>query len=178
MGRKWAKSQVLFRSPVKVALTGDSIEDTGMTAIGSLPGETGTALPPMPVLPGPPNRRNEVLVAHKLHVSGTVPGYWKTRHSFGAAWSIWTSAKRKQQPRPEPRRSDDLDRVENVVNLPGMINVHPDLERPNAEPNEASGLFCEISGQAVGQLARSSVRADTLADRQPVETEGTFLVRD
>jgi len=71
----------------------------------------------------------------------------------------------------------DLDRVEKVVKILGMINAHPDFERPNAVLNGASDLFYEAFGPDIGQHARSSIGVETLVDRQPVEIEGIFLVR-
>lgn len=72
----------------------------------------------------------------------------------------------------------DLDRIEKVVKILGMINSHPNFERPNAVLNGASDLFYGIFGPEIGQHARSSIGVETLVDRQPVEIEGTFLVRD
>ena len=72
----------------------------------------------------------------------------------------------------------DLDRVERVVKILGMINAHPDFERQNRVLNGASDLFFEVFGPEVGCHARSSVGVDGLVDRQPVEIEGTFLIRD
>jgi hypothetical protein len=71
----------------------------------------------------------------------------------------------------------DLDRIEKVVKVLGMINSHPDFERPNAVLNGASDLFYDVFGPEIGQHARSSVGVETLVDRQPVEIEGTFLIR-
>ncbi len=71
----------------------------------------------------------------------------------------------------------DLDRVEKVVKILGMINSHPDFEKPNTVLNGASDLFYEVFGPEVGQHARSSVGVETLVDRQPVEIEGIFLIR-
>lgn len=72
----------------------------------------------------------------------------------------------------------DLDRVARVVKILGMINAHPDFERQNRVLNGASDLFFEVFGPEVGCHARSSVGVDGLVDRQPVEIEGTFLIRD
>jgi len=72
----------------------------------------------------------------------------------------------------------DLDRVEQVVKILGMINAHPDFERQNKVLNGASDLFFEVFGSKIGCHARSSVGVDSLVDRQPVEIEGTFLIRD
>ena len=71
----------------------------------------------------------------------------------------------------------DLDRVERVVKILGMINAHPDFERQNVVLNGASDLFFEVFGPEVGCHARSSVGVDGLVARQPVEIEGTFLIR-
>lgn len=70
----------------------------------------------------------------------------------------------------------DLDRVEKVVKVLGMVNAHPDFEKPNVVLNGASDLFYEVFGPDVGQHARSSVGVETLAERQPVEIEGIFLI--
>jgi enamine deaminase RidA (YjgF/YER057c/UK114 family) len=70
----------------------------------------------------------------------------------------------------------DLDRVERVVKILGMINAHPNFERQNKVLNGASDLFFEVFGPEVGCHARSSVGVDGLVDRQPVEIEGTFLI--
>jgi enamine deaminase RidA (YjgF/YER057c/UK114 family) len=72
----------------------------------------------------------------------------------------------------------DLDRVAKVVKILGMINSHPDFERPNAVLNGASDLFYEAFGPEIGQHARSSVGVETLVDRQPVEIEGIFLIQE
>ena len=73
---------------------------------------------------------------------------------------------------------EDLDRVERVVKILGMINAHLDFERQNRVLNGASDLFFEVFGPEIGCHARSSVRVAGLVDRQPVEIEGTFLIRD
>ena len=72
----------------------------------------------------------------------------------------------------------DLDRVAQVVKIVGMINAHPDFERQNRVLNGASDLFHEVFGPEIGCHARSSVGVDGLVDRQPVEIEGIFLIRD
>lgn len=72
----------------------------------------------------------------------------------------------------------DLDKVERVVKILGMINAHPDYERQNRVLNGASDFFFELFGPDIGCHARSAVGVDGLVDRQPVEIEGTFLIRD
>ena len=72
----------------------------------------------------------------------------------------------------------DLDRVERVVKILGMVNSHPDFERQNRVLNGASDLFFEVFGPETGCHARSAIGVDGLVDRQPVEIEGTFLIRE
>ncbi len=72
----------------------------------------------------------------------------------------------------------DLDRVDRVVKILGLINSHPDFEKPNVVLNGASDLFYEVFGPEIGCHARSSLGVETLAERQPVEIEGIFLIRD
>ena len=72
----------------------------------------------------------------------------------------------------------DLDRVEKVVKILGMVNSHPDFEKPNVVLNGASDLFFEVFGPEIGCHARSSMGVETLAERQPVEIEGIFLIGD
>ena len=73
---------------------------------------------------------------------------------------------------------EDLDRVQRVVKILGMINAHPDFEHQNKVLNGASDLFFEVFGPEIGCHARSSVGVDGLVDRQPVEIEGTFLIAE
>jgi len=70
----------------------------------------------------------------------------------------------------------DLDRVQKVVKILGMINAHPDFERQNVVLNGASDLFYEVFGPEIGCHARSSVGVEGLVGRQPVEIEGIFQI--
>lgn len=145
----------------------------------------GLTLPPPLRLPSP-NRTAVVQVGQMLYVSG-----------HGAALLEDESVKRRGKVdvdiTPEEAEATsralalkmiatlkhhvgDLDRIAKVVKILGMINTHPDFERPNAVLNGASDLFYEVFGPEIGQHARSSVGVATLVDRQPVEIEGTFLV--
>ena len=149
--------------------------------------EMGLTLPAPLVLPSP-NRTSAVQVGNMLYVSG-----------HGAAWLEDESVKRRGKVDVDITEEEamataralalkmmatvkhhvgDLDRVAKVVKILGMINAHPDFERPNAVLNGASDLFYEAFGPEIGQHARSSVGVETLVDRQPVEIEGTFLIRD
>ncbi len=149
--------------------------------------EMGITLPAPLVLPSP-NRTSAVRVGNMLYVSGhgaalledeTVKRRGKVdlditeaeAHDTARALAIKMIATVKHH-------VGDLDKVEKVVKILGMINSHPDFERPNAVLNGASDLFYEVFGPDIGQHARSSVGVDTLVDRQPVEIEGTFLIRD
>lgn len=149
--------------------------------------DMGLTLPAPLVLPSP-NRTSAVQVGSMLYVSG-----------HGAALLEDESVKRRGKVDLDITEEEatataralalkmmatvkqhvgDLDRVEKVVKILGMINAHPDFERPNAVLNGASDLFYEAFGPEIGQHARSSVGVETLVDRQPVEIEGTFLIRD
>ena len=149
--------------------------------------DMGLTLPAPLVLPSP-NRTSAVQVGNMLYVSG-----------HGAALLEDESVKRRGKVDVDITEEEamataralalkmmatvkhhvgDLDRVEKVVKILGMINAHPDFERPNAVLNGASDLFYEAFGPEIGQHARSSVGVETLVDRQPVEIEGTFLIRD
>ena len=71
----------------------------------------------------------------------------------------------------------DLDRVERVVKLLGMINSTPQFEQHNKVVDGASDLLYEVFGPEVGCHARSSVGVAGLVSDQPVEIEGIFYVR-
>ena len=71
----------------------------------------------------------------------------------------------------------DLDRVERVVKILGMINAAPDFETHNKVLDGASDLFFEVFGPEVGCHGRSSVGVGGLVANQPVEIEGIFQIR-
>lgn len=147
--------------------------------------ELGVILPPPLVLPSA-NRTSAVLAGNMLFVSGhgaalledtTVARHGKVdvditedqAYATARALAIKMIATVKHH-------IGELDRVERVVKILGMINSHPDFERPNAVLNGASDLFYEVFGPEIGCHARSSVGVETLVERQPVEIEGTFLI--
>ena len=70
----------------------------------------------------------------------------------------------------------DLDRVQRVVKILGMINAVPDFETHNKVLDGASDLFFEVFGPDIGCHGRSSVGVGGLVANQPVEIEGVFLV--
>jgi len=147
--------------------------------------EMGITLPPPLMLPSP-NRTSGILIGEMLYVSG-----------HGAQLLEDDTVKRRgkvdlditQQDGYETARAlaikmiatvkyhiGDLDRVQRVVKILGMINAHPDFEHQNKVLNGASDLFYEVFGPEIGCHARSSVGVDGLVGRQPVEIEGTFHI--
>lgn len=71
----------------------------------------------------------------------------------------------------------DLDRVQRVVKILGMINAVPDFEHHNKVLDGASDLFFDVFGEEVGCHGRSSVGVAGLVANQPVEIEGVFSIR-
>ena len=72
----------------------------------------------------------------------------------------------------------DLDRVERVIKVLGMINAVPEFEKHNKVLDGASDLFFEVFGPDIGCHGRSSVGVGGLVANQPIEIEGIFLIRD
>lgn len=149
--------------------------------------ELGIKLPPPLVLPSS-NRTSAVLVDKMLYVSGhgaalledeTVERRGKVDVDITEEEAYRTARELAIKMLATVKHHiGDLDRVARVVKILGMINAHPDFERQNRVLNGASDLFYEVFGAEVGCHARSSVGVDGLVDRQPVEIEGTFLIRD
>ncbi len=147
----------------------------------------GLSLPDPLVLPSP-NRTSAVQVGNTLYVSGhgaalleddTVKRRGKVDIDISEDEAYATSrALALKMIATVKHHIGDLDRVAKVVKILGMINSHPDFERPNAVLNGASDLFYEAFGPEIGQHARSSVGVETLVDRQPVEIEGIFLIQE
>ena len=71
----------------------------------------------------------------------------------------------------------DLDRVERLVKILGMINAVPEFETHNKVLDGASDLLFEVFGKTVGCHARSSVGVGGLVANQPLEIEGIFQIR-
>ncbi len=70
----------------------------------------------------------------------------------------------------------ELDRIEAVVKLLGMVNAEPDFADHPKVINGCSDLFVEVLGDA-GRHARSAVGMGSLPNRMTVEIEAIFLVR-
>ncbi len=64
----------------------------------------------------------------------------------------------------------DLDRVEDVVKVLGMVNATPDFEDHPKVVNGCSDLFVEVFGER-GRHARSAVGMNSLPGGIPVEIE-------
>ncbi len=69
----------------------------------------------------------------------------------------------------------DLDRVEGVVKVLGMVNAAPDFEDHPKVINGCSDLFVEIFGER-GRHARSAVGMSSLPGGIPVEIEAIVAV--
>lgn len=71
----------------------------------------------------------------------------------------------------------DLDRVQRVVRLLGMVNCAPDFEQMPQVIDGASDLFFELFGPDRGCHARAAVGMVSLPRNQPVEISGEFQIR-
>lgn len=147
----------------------------------------GLILPEPLILPSP-NRTSAVLVGNMLYLSG-----------HGAALLEDESVVRRGKLGAEVSQQDgyqtaralalkmlatvkhqigDLDRIERVVKILGMINAVPAFETHNKVLDGASDLFYEVLGPDVGCHGRSSVGVGGLVADQPVEIEGIFLIHE
>ncbi len=70
----------------------------------------------------------------------------------------------------------DLDRVEDIVKVLGMVNAAPDFEDHPKVVNGCSDLFVEIFGER-GRHARSAVGMSSLPGGIPVEIEIIVAVK-
>ncbi|MBT6119108.1 MAG: RidA family protein [Rhodospirillaceae bacterium] len=70
----------------------------------------------------------------------------------------------------------DLDRIERIAKLLGMVNASPGFESPFAVIDGASDLFLELWGPDKGQHARSAVGVAELPRGIPLEIEGIFVM--
>lgn len=70
----------------------------------------------------------------------------------------------------------DLDRVEEIVKVLGMVNAAPDFEDHPKVVNGCSDLFVEVFGEH-GRHARSAVGMSSLPGGIPVEIEVIVAVR-
>lgn len=158
-----------------------------MAAVESRLAELGIVLPAPLVMPSK-NRTSSVLVGRMLYLSGhgaalledeSILRRGKVDVDITEADAVATArAVAIKMLATVKHAVGDLDRVARVVKILGMINAHPAFERQNRVLNGASDLFYDVFGPEVGCHARSAVGVDGLVDRQPVEIEGIFLIRN
>lgn len=71
----------------------------------------------------------------------------------------------------------DLNHIDRVVKVLGMVNATSDFERHPYVINGCSELFAEIWGNDKGVGVRSAVGMGSLPDNIPVEIEAQFLLK-
>ena len=71
----------------------------------------------------------------------------------------------------------NLERIEAVIKLLGMVNAEPDFSDHPKVINGCSDLFVDVLGEA-GRHARSAVGMGSLPNRMSVEIEVIMLIRD
>ncbi len=157
-----------------------------MSGIEEKIAELGLALPEPLVLPSP-NRTSAVQVGKMLYLSGHGAALLEDesvvrRGKLGADVSQdegyrTARALALKMLATIKHHIGDLDRVERVVKILGMINAVPDFETHNKVLDGASDLFYEVFGPDIGCHGRSSVGVGGLVANQPVEIEGIFLIR-
>ncbi|MEM9529515.1 MAG: RidA family protein [Pseudomonadota bacterium] len=149
--------------------------------------ELGLALPAPLVLPSP-NRTSAVQVGSMLYLSGHGAALLEDdtvlrRGKLGAEVSQEEGYRTARALALKMMATikhyvGDLDRVQKVVKILGMINAVPNFETHNKVLDGASDLFFEVFGPEVGCHGRSSVGVGGLVGNQPVEIEGIILLRD
>ena len=149
--------------------------------------ELGLTLPEPLVLPSP-NRTSGVRVKNMLYLSGhgaalleddTVMRRGKLGAEVSEKEGYQTArALALKMLATIKHHVGDLDRVERVIKVLGMINAVPEFETHNKVLDGASDLFYEVFGPDIGCHGRSSVGVGGLVANQPVEIEGIFLIRD
>ena len=72
----------------------------------------------------------------------------------------------------------DLQKINRIVKLNGMVNSAPGFQRQFAVIDGASNLFYEILGPRHGQHARSAVGMFELPREFCMEIEGIFEIED
>ena len=115
---------------------------------------------------GPPNGSDGNMPKGKLGASVSIEeGY---RHARGVGLVLIAAIK--------DALGGDLDRVEGVVKVLGMVNAAPDFEDHPKVINGCSDLFVEVFGER-GRHARSAVGMSSLPGGIPVEIEVIVAVR-
>jgi len=149
--------------------------------------ELGLVLPEPLVLPSP-NRTSGVLVNNMLYLSGhgaalleddSVMRHGKLGAEVSQEEGYRTArALALKMLATIKHHVKDLDRVQRVIKVLGMINAVPEFETHNKVLDGASDLFFEVFGPDIGCHGRSSVGVGGLVANQSIEIEGIFLIRD
>ena len=149
--------------------------------------ELGLVLPEPLVLPSP-NRTSGVLIKNILYLSGhgaalleddSVMRHGKLGADVSQEEGYRTArALALKMLATIKHHVKDLDRVQRVIKILGMINAVPEFETHNKVLDGASDLFFEVFWPDIGCHGRSSVGVGGLVANQPVEIEGIFLIRD
>lgn len=74
------------------------------------------------------------------------------------------------------KQMGDLDCIQRVVKLFGMVNAAPDFTRHALIINGCSSLFVSIWGDELGKGVRSAVGMGSLPNNVAVEVEGVFAL--
>ena len=145
-----------------------------MSAIEEKLKAMGLTLPPPRTFPSP-NRCGCVRVGNIIFVSGHGAHHpdMKCRETGKlaariAALTILSTVKQEV---------GDLDRVQRVIRLFGMVNCTADFPDMPAVIDGASDLFFELFGPEYGCHARSAVGQVNLPRGQPIEINGEFEVK-
>ena len=124
-------------------------------------------------------------VGNLLYLSGKGPesaGAAMPRGKIGAGMSIEEGYRHARQvglvliAAIKDALGGDLDRVEGIVKVLGMVNAAPDFEDHPKVVNGCSDLFVEVFGDA-GRHARSAVGMSSLPAGIPVEMEVIVAIK-
>jgi hypothetical protein len=72
----------------------------------------------------------------------------------------------------------DLDKIQRVVKILGMINATPDYEKHPVVINGCSELLVALWGEENGRGVRSAVGMGSLPNSVAVEIEGIFEIKN
>jgi enamine deaminase RidA (YjgF/YER057c/UK114 family) len=136
--------------------------------------ELGITLPTL----GPPlgNYVHAKRVGNLLYLSGKGPPDSTTRGKLGAGVSVDEGYRHARGvglvliAAIREALDGDLDRVEDIVKVLGMVNAAPDFADHPRVVNGCSDLFVEVFGER-GRHARSAVGMSSLPGDIPVEIE-------
>lgn len=142
--------------------------------------ELGITLPAL----GPPlgNYVHAKRVGNLLYLSGKGPPDDSVRGKLGAGMSVDEGYRHARGvglvliAAMREALGGDLDRIEDIVKVLGMVNAAPGFEDHPKVVNGCSDLFVEVFGEH-GRHARSAVGMSSLPGGIPVEIEVIVAVR-